>query len=118
MNLPSPTFLAVSFAALAASCSDPPAPPAQGAVAESISSTPGMACQATTAEFTAPALIDPVNGTHASLFCDLSSGTGCKPNANVVVDGDNGAQVHCTVTGAGNVTANLAFSDVAFSVQG
>jgi hypothetical protein len=97
-------------------------PPSQGAVAESISpSTSGAGCQATTGEFTAPANFDPSTGTHASLFCDLSASNGCKPDANVVVDGDNGAGVNCTVSGDGttfNLTASLEQGDVVFDVQG
>lgn len=108
-------------------CTDSTAPPqsrlaGRGAVAEMITTPPGgPGCQAASAEFTAPANVDPVSGTHASLYCDLSLANGCAPSANVVVDGDNGATVKCSVTGGGdafNVNANLASGDVAFSIQG
>src|SRR5689334_16760585 len=68
---------------------DPPFPPAQGAVVETIQPTSGgSGCVATSAEpFTAPPNVDPVSGTAQTLMCDVSV-PGCKPNANVVVDGD------------------------------
>lgn len=99
---------------------DPASPPAQGAVVESIAPTPGATtrCQASTAPFSAPANSDPVSGTFQTLNCDLTV-PGCKPNANVLVDGDN-SSVQCTVSGSDsfNVSATLSSSSVGFSVQG
>jgi hypothetical protein len=116
MKLPSSTFIAL-FCSLA--CSDPPTPPAQGAVAESIQPTAGgNGCQASAAEFTAPGNADPVTGTHASLFCDLSAHTGCAPNSNLVVDGDSNASVSCTVTAGGSVSGTISQGDVLFSISG
>lgn len=97
-------------------------PPAQGALVEAIEPTAGgPGCVASTAPFVSPANVDPVIGTLASLNCDLSAGTGCRPNENVVIDGDNGASVTCTVSGGSdtfNVSASLGQGDVEFSVQG
>lgn len=120
MNLSSPNFVFISFALFPLACSDPPSPPAQGAVAETISTAPGAqsACQGSSAPFTAPANTDPVNGTYQTLNCDTSM-PGCKPNANVAVDGDN-ASVTCTVSGGGDsfsVNGVLSTTTVGFSVQ-
>jgi hypothetical protein len=121
MNLPSPKLLLIGFALSPLACSDPPSPPNQGAVVESISPTVGAteACQASTAPFTAPPNTDPVNGTSQTLNCDVSI-PGCKPNANVAVDG-SGASVKCTVSGGPdsyNVNAVLAQGLVGFSMSG
>jgi hypothetical protein len=62
-----------------------------------------------------------VSGTFQSLNCDLSAGTGCKPNANVVVDGDQGASVFCQVIGGAatfEVTASITQADVSFNLSG
>lgn len=122
MKLPSSTFLTASFAlCLSAACSDPPTPPAQGAVAESIQPNGGgTGCNASSAVFTAPGNADPVSGTFATLNCDLSAGTGCAPNQNIVVDGDSNASVNCSVSGGGtyNVNATLSQGDVEFSISG
>lgn len=122
MNLPSPKLLVLGLSLSPMACSDPPSPPNQGAVLESISPAPaGSGCQASTAPFTAPPNTDPVSGTAMSLNCDLSSGSGCKPNSNIVVDGDNGASVKCHVAGGGDsfdVSASLGQGDVEFTIQG
>jgi hypothetical protein len=70
--------------------------------------------------FSAPGNADPVNGTVATLNCDLSAGTGCAPNQNVVVDGDSNASVNCSITGGGtwNVSGTLSQGDVLFSLSG
>jgi hypothetical protein len=82
--------------------------------------TPGATggCLASGAPFSAPPNADPVSGTSQTLQCDISQ-PGCKPNANVVVDGD-GAAVKCTVSGGGdvfNVSGVLSAGTVGFSVQ-
>jgi hypothetical protein len=87
---------------------------------ESISPTPGAtgACQASSAPFSAPSNADPVNGTSQTLNCDVSV-AGCKPNANVVVDGDN-ASVKCAVSGGGDsfsVNAVLSTATMGFTLQ-
>ena len=122
MNLPSPTFASTILALiLSTACSDPPSPPAQGAVSELIGPNgTGNGCAASGPEFTAPPNTDAQNGTSASLQCDTSAGTGCSPDSNVVVDGDQNAIVTCSVSGGGpfNVTANLNQGPVAFNLQG
>lgn len=120
MNLPLPNFLFIGFALFPLACSDPPSPPHQGAVLESIGPTPGAtgACQASSAPFAAPANSDPVSGTAQTISCDTSV-PGCKPNANVVVDGD-GASVTCTVSGGGesfSVNGVLSTATMGFSIQ-
>jgi len=89
-------------------------------VVESIAPTVGgNGCQASSAPFAAPPNSDPVGGTAQSLNCDLTV-PGCKPNANIVVDGDN-ASVKCTVSGGPDtftVSAVLSQGDTGFSVQG
>jgi hypothetical protein len=76
------------------------------------------ACQASSAPFTAPANTDPVSGTAQTIQCDLTT-PGCKPNANVAVDG-NSASVRCSVTGGGpfNVSGVITADNVGFSVNG
>src|SRR5689334_20862855 len=103
MKLPSSTFLTASLAlCFSAACSDPPTPPAQGAMTEAIQPNGnGVGCPASGPDFTAPGNADPVGGTTATLNCDLSAGTGCAPNQNIVVDGDQNASVSCTVSGGG-----------------
>lgn len=122
MKLSSPTFITTSFSLVFTfACSDPPTPPAQGALLESIQSNgSSTGCAASAAEFTAPGNTDPSTGTHASLFCDVTAGTGCKPNSNIVVDGDNGASVSCTVAGGGpfQVDGSIAIGDIIFTVSG
>jgi hypothetical protein len=121
MNLPSPNLLVVAFALSPLACSDPPSPPNQGAVIESIGPAIDAtgACQASSAPFAAPANADPVNGTAQTLTCDTSN-PACKPNANVAVDGASAA-VKCTVAGGGDsftVSGVLSASGVGFSVTG
>ena len=121
MNLPSAHLSVIGLALFSFACSDPPSPPNQGAVLEYVQTTPGakVGCSGSGPQFTAPPNADAVSGTANSLNCDIS--TGCKPNANIVVDGDQGATVKCSVTGGGDsfsVSANLAQGDVAFSIQG
>jgi len=121
MNLPSPTFVISSFALVfSAACSDPPSPPAQGAVAETISPNAMGGCTPAGPPFAAPPLPDAISGTAATLNCDTSN-PGCKPDTNVVVDGDQGASVSCSVTGGGSsfqIQASLSQGIVALNVLG
>jgi hypothetical protein len=76
-------------------------------------------CQASSAPFTAPPNPDPVSGTAQTIQCDVTV-PGCKPNQNIVVDGDN-AGVKCTVSGGPdtfNVNGVLSQGNVGFSVAG
>lgn len=121
MNLSLPTSTVASFALIfSAACSDPPSPPAQGAVAETIQpNASGNGCTPAGPPFAAPPLADAITGTAASLGCDTSQG-GCKPDANVVVDGDQGASVSCSVSGSGPfaVQASLSQGIVALNILG
>jgi hypothetical protein len=92
---------------------------------ELIQATAGatVGCSGTGPQFAAPPNADPVSGTFQSLHCDLAGGTGCKPNANIVVDGDQGASVSCTVSGGGEaftVSGSIVHpqGDVGFNVSG
>jgi hypothetical protein len=97
--------LAVALSLLTA-CSDPPAPPAQGAVSLKVGVTPGKICSHTNGQISMPMN---VAGVLESLNCDLSQG--CKPDEYVVVNRDRGTTVTCTVAPNGNnfnVSARLS----------
>src|SRR5947208_2702534 len=78
-------------------CSDPPSPPAQGAVNIRIGPTPGGAICPTGrqhAPFSMPA--SEQTGVYSELLmCPLDQG--CKPDKFIVVDRDNGATISCSV---------------------
>jgi len=77
-----------------------PAPPARGAVEITIDATAG-GCTHASGQITAPA--DPPgqpNAVDAALNCDISKG--CKPDQFVLVDGDSGESVSCSVSVAGD----------------
>lgn len=97
-----PLFLAVC---LSQACSDPPAPPAQGAVTLSISPTPGQACNHTSPQLSMPAAQN-TSVFGALLGCNLQ--TGCKPDEFVVVDRDRGTNISCTISpSGGNYNVNI-----------
>jgi hypothetical protein len=90
-----------TVAALCLGCSDPPAPPAQGAVEITINAESSGACSHASGQATAPQ--DPPGNPNAvatALSCDLSRG--CKPDQYVRVDGDSGSSVSCTVSPSGD----------------
>jgi hypothetical protein len=99
---------------------DPPIPPAQGAVTETIAQTAGgSSCSAVSLPFAAPPNADPVTGTIQTLNCDLTASE-CRPTANVVVDGDN-ATVKCTISGnpdSFDVNATLKQGELLFDIRG
>ena len=91
-----PLFLTVC---LTQACSDPPAPPAQGAVTLSISPTSGFTCNHTNGTLSVPfAQNASVSGTLGT-GCNLSAG--CKPDEYVVVDRDRGTNISCSISPGG-----------------
>jgi len=87
-------------------CSDPPAPPPQGAVSLTVKPTSGKLCSHTNG-----LLSMPMNGSGVfdALNCNLSAG--CKPDEYVVVDRDRGSSVQCTIAPSGDkftVSATLS----------
>jgi hypothetical protein len=90
-----PLAVALSFLS---GCSDPPSPPAQGAITLKVGVTSGKICSHTSPQLSMPA--DSVASVIQELSCDLSSG--CKPDDFVVVDRDRGATVQCTVAPDGD----------------
>src|SRR5262245_29063288 len=97
--------LAVALFSLSTGCSDPPAPPPQGAVSLIVGPPPGKVCSHTNGQISMPMN---VAGVLEALNCDLSQG--CKPDEYVVVDRDRGSTVQCSVVpngGTYTVSARL-----------
>lgn len=97
------------------------APPAQGAVALTVSPSVGQ-CPIPGSPITVPP--DPAgepNAVASALLCDLSNAS-CKPDAYVVVNGDGDAAVSCNVAPAANgsfdVNLSLATTRLSFAAAG
>jgi hypothetical protein len=86
------------------------APPAQAAVTYSMTPAPGKTCADTSPQLSFPAKYNA--SVQAELACDLSMG--CKPDDYVVVEGDRGASVFCSVV----ATANGFDVQLSLSVDG
>jgi len=83
-------------AALAISCSDPPSPPAQGALTIIVQPSGGGSCLSH-AQLTAPTEFD----VYKNLTCNVADES-CQPNDLVVVDGADGVDLDCTVASEGD----------------
>jgi hypothetical protein len=102
---------------------EPPPPPMQGAVAAIVQakSVAVVGCSVAGRTFVAPPDVDAGTVTFESLHCDLGAGTGCEPNANVVVDGDQGVRVDCQVVECPDtfvVSASIRQGDFEFAIAG
>src|SRR5947207_2908841 len=77
-------------------CSDPPSPPAQGAVTVIIQpGTMGKRCPPTLTHNQVSMPASDASGVYSELIgCDLSMS--CKPDKYVVVDRDRGATISCS----------------------
>lgn len=82
--------------ALAVSCSDPPSPPAQGALTIIVQPLGGGSCLSH-AQLTAPVDFD----VYTNLTCNVAEDS-CQPNDLVVVDGADGVDLSCTVASDGD----------------
>ena len=93
ISAPSCAALFLSFA-----CSDPPAPPAQGAFTIQVGIGAGV-CQVTHGPESVPT-DDSQNSIYNELHCDVTSG--CKADEIVKVDRQDGVSVSCKVKSVGN----------------
>ncbi len=82
-------------------------PRAQAAVTFNVTPAPGQTCSETDPQVSVPSAYN--GSVQAELSCDLSAG--CKPDGYVVVDGDRGTTVACTVSAAaGNFNVLLSLT--------
>jgi hypothetical protein len=99
MNLARVIAAPLSIAlALSVGCSDPPSPPAQGAVTIVVQPNTTGRCDASGPERSFPG--DPAVGDR--LQCSLANPDCGKPNDLVVVDGATNSHVACTVAASGD----------------
>lgn len=98
-------------------CSSPPSPPPQAAASVLVKHTGSYNCDAG-----GNITNEPDNpGTYTSLqSCNLTSG--CHPDQYVVVDGDQGAQVQCSVQSTSSseyaIQLSLTSAQMALAIQG
>jgi hypothetical protein len=90
-------------------CSDPPSPPAQAAVGITVLPVNGQCPFPGSPIVVPPDSAGQPNEVNGALLCDLTT-PGCKPDAHVVVHGDNGVAVQCTVSPKGDGSFDIQVS--------